>query len=52
LEKYGCKHIINYERALSSKVIPSQNSPTNQKGLKVNTMLFENIIINEKISQS
>jgi len=51
-EKYGCKHLITYERALSSKVMPSQNSPTNQRGLKVNTMLFEYIIVNEKISPS
>ena len=51
LEKYGCKHLITYERALSSKVMPSQNSPTNQKGLKVNTMLFEYVIINEKVSK-
>ncbi|MBJ7900507.1 MAG: modification methylase [Cyanobacteria bacterium RI_101] len=47
-EQYGFKHQITYERALSSKVMPSQNSPSNQKGAKVNTMLFEYVIICEK----
>lgn len=47
-DKYGFSHLATYERALSSKVMPSKNSPTNQKGIKVNTMLFEYIIISEK----
>ncbi len=51
-DKYGFKHLITYERALSSKVMPSKNSPTNKKGAKVNTMLFEYIIISEKVKEA
>jgi predicted RNA methylase len=51
-DKYGFKHLVTYERALSSKVMPSKNSPTNKKGAKVNTMLFEYIIISEKVKEA
>ncbi len=47
-EKNGCKHLVTYKRALSNKAMPSQNSPTNKIGNKVNTMLYEYIIISEK----
>ncbi|MCL1938119.1 MAG: hypothetical protein FWF52_06970 [Candidatus Azobacteroides sp.] len=48
-EKNGFKHIITYERALSNKSMPSKNSPTNVAGRTVNTMLFEYIVICEKV---
>jgi len=47
-EEQGFKHLITYKRALSSKSMPSKNSPTNIAGKTVNTMLFEYIVINEK----
>ncbi len=47
-EEQGFRHLITYERALSSKSMPSKNSPTNITGKTVNTMLFEYIVINEK----
>ena len=51
-DKYGFRHLVTYERALSNKVMPSKNSPTNKKGAKVNTMLFEYIIISEKVREA
>jgi hypothetical protein len=42
------KHLITYERALSNKAMPSKNSPTNQIGNTINTMLYEYIVISEK----
>lgn len=47
-EKNGLKHLITHERLLSSKAMPSKNSPTNQTGKTVNTMLYEYIVICEK----
>ncbi|MCZ0933404.1 MAG: modification methylase [Oligoflexia bacterium] len=47
-EKNGFRHILTYERAISSKVMPSQNSPTNIAGKKVNTMHKEYIIVCRK----
>jgi hypothetical protein len=47
-EESSCKHLITYERALSSKAMPSKNSPTNVKGVSVSTMLSEYIVICEK----
>ena len=47
-ENNGFKHITTYERLLSNKAMPSKNSPTNKVGKKVNTMLFEYIVICEK----
>ncbi|MDR0558815.1 MAG: hypothetical protein LBG92_01480 [Prevotellaceae bacterium] len=46
-EQNGFKHIITYERALSNKSMPSKNSPTNEVGKTVNTMLWEYIVICE-----
>jgi hypothetical protein len=46
-EENGFKHIITYERALSNKAMPSKNSPTNEIGKTVNTMLFEYIVVCE-----
>jgi hypothetical protein len=47
-EENGLKHLITYERALTSKSMPSKNSPTNETGKKVNTMLNEYIVVCEK----
>jgi len=47
-EQNGFKHLITYERALSSKSMPSRNSPTNKAGKTVNTMLWEYIVVCEK----
>jgi hypothetical protein len=47
-EENGFKHIITYERALSNKSMPSRNSPTNETGKTVNTMLCEYIVVCEK----
>lgn len=44
----GFKHLTTYERALSSKAMPSKNSPTNKTGKTVNTMLYEYIVVSEK----
>jgi 16S rRNA G966 N2-methylase RsmD len=44
----GFRHLITYERALSNKVMPSKNSPTNTAGKTVNTMLSEYIVVCEK----
>lgn len=47
-EENGFKHLITYERALSNKSMPRKNSPSNEKGKTVNTMLSEYIVICEK----
>ncbi|MDR3245652.1 MAG: DNA methyltransferase [Prevotellaceae bacterium] len=47
-EENGFKHLITYKRALSNKAMPSRNSPTNEAGKTVNTMLFEYIVVCEK----
>ncbi len=47
-EENGLKHIVTYQRALSSKSMPSKNSPTNKTGKTLNTMLFEYIVVCEK----
>ncbi|MDR3345682.1 MAG: modification methylase [Campylobacteraceae bacterium] len=49
-EENGFQHVITYERALSNKSMPCKNSPTNEAGKRVNTMLFEYIVVCEKIS--
>jgi hypothetical protein len=47
-EENGFKHLITYERALSGKAMPTKNSPTNETGKTVNTMLYEYIVVCEK----
>lgn len=47
-EEHGCKHQITYKRALSNKAMPIRNSPTNETGKTVKTMLYEYIVICEK----
>ncbi len=48
-EKNGFRHILTYERSISSKVMPAQNSPTNVIGKKVNTIHKEYIIVCQKV---
>jgi len=48
-EENGFKHLVTYERALSNKSMPSKNSPTNEAGKTVNTMLWEYIVICNKL---
>ncbi len=47
-EENGCKHLVTYTRVIGNKSMPSKNSPTNEPGKTVNTMLFENIVVCEK----
>jgi hypothetical protein len=47
-ENNGFHHIVTYERALSNKSMPNRNSPTNEVGKTVNTMLSEYIVVSEK----
>jgi DNA modification methylase len=44
----GYRHLFTYERNLSNKVMPSRNSPTNQTGQTMNTMLKEYIVVCER----
>ena len=48
-EKNKFRHILTYKRAISSKVMPARNSPTNITGKKVSTMHAEYIIVCQKI---
>ena len=50
-EENGFKHLTTYKRLLSNKAMPSKNSPTNEAGKTVNTMLYEYIVICEKNAQ-
>ncbi|MDR2125961.1 MAG: DNA methyltransferase [Prevotellaceae bacterium] len=45
----GFLHLITYERALSNKSMPCRNSPTNKAGKTVATMLWEYIVVCEKM---
>ncbi|MDR1742541.1 MAG: DNA methyltransferase, partial [Dysgonamonadaceae bacterium] len=47
-ENNGFRHLITYKRALSSKSMPSRNSPTNEAGKTVSTMLWEYVVMCEK----
>lgn len=44
----GLKHIMTMNRAISNKVMPSLNSPTNVSGKKVKTMCKELIVVFRK----
>jgi hypothetical protein len=48
-EANSFKHLITYKRAISNKAMPSKNSPTNECGKTMNTMLYEYIVVCEKI---
>ena len=47
-ENQGFRNILTYKRAISSKVMPAQNSPTNIAGKTTCTMHAEYIIICQK----
>lgn len=47
-ERNGFSHLSTIKRALSSKAMPSRNSPTNVPGKTANTMLWEYIVVCEK----
>lgn len=47
-ENNGFKHVITYERALSSKAMPLRNSPTNKSGITKGTMTQEFIVVCRK----
>jgi len=49
-ERNSFKHVVTYERALSNKSMPSKNSPTNVVGRTVNTMLWEYVVVCEKMN--
>ena len=48
-EQNGFKHLITYERAISNKSMPLKNSPSNISGRTINTMLYEYIVVSEKV---
>ena len=48
-EENGFKHITTFERILGNKSMPSKNSPSNEIGKTVTTMLTEYIVVCEKI---
>lgn len=45
---YGLEHIYTVDRNIINKVMPSQNSPTNESGVKSSTMTNEHIVIFRK----
>lgn len=47
-KKYGIEYIYTINRNIVNKVMPSLNSPTNEKGKLMKTMTKENIIILRK----
>ncbi len=49
-EKHGFKHEKTIVRSIPNKRMPSKTSPTNQTGLKVDTMSNEYIVIMTKIN--
>ena len=49
-EKYGFSHEITFERAISSKSMPSANSPSNKVGATRGTMTQEFVVICRRTS--
>lgn len=47
-ERHGFKHCVTYERALSNKVMPNRNSPSNQIGITAPTMSKEYLVVCQK----
>ena len=47
--KYGLTHVHSIGRNIPNKVMPLQNSPTNETGVKVTTMTNEHIVILRKL---
>jgi predicted RNA methylase len=48
-EESGFCHLVTYQRAISNKAMPSKNSPSNVPGVTVDTMLWEYIVVCEKM---
>lgn len=48
-EQNGFKHVLTYERALSNKIMPMKNSPSNISGNHKVTMTQEFIVVTKKI---
>lgn len=46
--KYGLTHLFSFGRNILNKVMPSLNSPTNEKGLRVKTMTTETVVVLKK----
>lgn len=46
--KYGLTHLFSFGRKILNKVMPSLNSPTNEKGLRVKTMTTETVVVLKK----
>lgn len=47
-EYYGLQHIYTIDRNIINKVMPAQNSPTNESGKKSSTMTNEHIVVLRK----
>lgn len=47
-EYYGLQHIYTIDRNIINKVMPVQNSPTNESGKKSSTMTNEHIVVLRK----
>lgn len=48
-EEHNFKHLITHERIIGNKVMPSKNSPTNIVGSLQSTMIYEYIVVCEKV---
>lgn len=47
-EHYGMEYVYTVDRNIINKVMPSQNSPTNETGAKASTMTNEHIVVLRK----
>ena len=47
-EHYGMEYVYTVDRNIINKVMPSQNSPTNETGMKASTMTNEHIVVLRK----
>lgn len=47
-KKYGLIHLFSFNRKILNKVMPSLNSPTNEKGARVKTMTSETVVVLKK----
>ena len=46
--KYGLTHVLSFNRKIINKVMPSENSPTNEVGARVKTMTAETVVVLKK----
>ena len=47
-QSYKLEHVYTIDRNIINKVMPSQNSPTNEVGKKASTMTNEHIVVLRK----